>query len=285
MRKITEPQTWAFTWGVRQFQLAIPAAYGFSKQFPLLQWHDTFDIALLHNSLKAALNATSGGPLNKFAVGNYQAQVTIKNMTNNEVTIDFYRWVVREDVPTAQAPQTQWGSSTSPINYANIDQQLYAGFTEQGMSGITANGWPIGMTAFNVSRYCSFVKIIKVKKAVLIMGGSFKKFVVNHKKWFIYNGSKVLGATGAQPSGMTMFGGKTGGVMCIATGGAIADTVNTNRISTSHVNLAIIAKEQYSFTGVNNVTKASAQVTDFGAIAIGQTINYATEVVGPEVVA
>jgi hypothetical protein len=75
MKDITTPITSLYSWANRWTQGT--NAVTTQMIFPVLQWNDSYDIYPMHNYLQQLLNATNSSPLNKFAIGSYEAEFTL----------------------------------------------------------------------------------------------------------------------------------------------------------------------------------------------------------------
>lgn len=200
--------------------------------------------------------------------------------------MDLYTCAARNDIDKYLVPTAQWGSSPgTPVNYAFWQGILNTGAAEMGQSW-TYLTWPTGLTPFDIPKFCSYFKILKVKKDIKLIGAGFKSYMVKDRKWHIWNGTKVNGiATDATDN---MFKGRTKFVFAMITAAAVNDNTDQTKANFGPVTVLVSGTERLSYTGVRNVSKIVNYVQDTQSITDQShisTIDLQTELVGGYVVA
>lgn len=276
MKDVTEPITSVYSWVGKYIN-----AQGFSMVVPLLQWNDAYDIGPFHNNLLTQLNnpTTTPSPLNKFAVGGYSGDITIKNCANVEMTMDIYTIVWRDDTTAGLAVPTNWNTNgSSNVRYASPFTLLLSGVMEAGNATAPfVTTWPVGLTPYNVAKFCSYYKIIKVKKDVRIIGGNFKSYKVRDKKWRIWDGTKIGGANYAINAIYNGFARRTKCVFAIMTGMGYNEET-TNNCNFAPLDVLLTGQERYSYTGINNSSKKIFIVQDTNTVTTPAIMNLQTEI-------
>lgn len=283
MKDMTEPITSIYNWANAYLQTALTSSRGLVV--PLIEWYDDYDIATAHNQLQATLGLQTYNVINKFAVGNYECKFTIQNTSNMNCTMDIYTCAWREDVDQTIAPNTQFGSGTGNVQYANFLNPLFQGLSETGLNGINNGNWPIGLTPFDCPKFCTYVKILKVKKDVRLIGAGTKTYMIKDKKWNLWDGTKVGTCNGATINPDTAFRRKTKFVFAIVTGGPINDTTNKGAVCFAPITLNVTGIEKMSYTGMRNSSKMVYYRADVGNVQSISTIDLQTETVHGYVVA
>lgn len=300
MKKITEPTPYVYNWAIRRTTTTSSVNGYVCLVAPLLQWNDAQDISIMHNYLQGQLGqgmpapTTILPPMDKFAVGAYKAEFTIKNAENMEVSYDLYMCTVRNDMDATLAPSTAWGSS-SKVFYANLLALLPQGITEQngGNPNIPTPSltyWPVGITPYDIAKFCSYVKINKCKRNQVLLGGGFKSYSVRDKKWRMWNGTKVNGCTNATNAVDVCFAKRTRFIFAIFKAQAIDDhslSTTAPNANYANVNMLFSGNERYEYTGVNNAVKYFQYASDVSAIipANVSTLDLQTELQSGYVVA
>lgn len=281
MVKLTEPLTLPYNFVARNYTTnsGSPPGYGVTLFFYLCIYNDSSDISLMHNALQTQLNqgSAAGKPLNKFAVGKFRGKYELKNTTNIDCVIDMYHVVARNDMDTTLCPTLQFANS-GPY-YADLYTLLKQGYAEESGASQPATGaWPNGVTPYNISKFCTYYKIIKHKEFKLI-GGDCKTITIKDSKWRIWNGTKVYGCTGALNTIDTAFAKRTHWYFGLARGFPVTDASSTGNVSTGPVNLAMHSQETYNFTGLPNATRIlTVPSNNYGTISTLSTIDQRTEI-------
>lgn len=231
---------------------------GLSMWCNLMSWNDAWDIAWMHNQLRTQLGVTTGC-LNKFAVGRFKGVYQIKNTSNNDVRLDFYKVIARQDGDATIYPNKSW-TGTSATQYYTWWNLVVAGWLEQttaGGSGQTLTNFqvPLGISPYKVNKFCSYLKIVSKKLNVSLLGGGTKSIAVSDPKWRYWDGSKVVGCNGQGSSvSDVVFGRRTGWLFCVVT----PSVVSTDQGPTvGPFQIIYSGRECYQYTGTVQTQKVS----------------------------
>lgn len=265
MKRLSTPVAYIYNWAYR----IAGALSGLGSVYPLCVINDSADLAIMHRMVANRLGYTSQAIINKFAVGGFTGEYTLQSLANYNQEVYVYKCVPRRELSNTQAPIVNYSTVTPLVPFADARKALFDGYAEQTGGGVVAqDSWPIGLTPFDINKFCCLWKVVGKVRKFKLRGGAEFVVTIKDKRWRMWNGTDIYQASPVSvDTSSTCFPRATRFYLMIVNGGLINDSTNKTLESTAATTIAILGKERYHCTGIANAAATlTPPVSSFGTI-------------------